>query len=172
MSKRVDALREVFSKGYRVSPDGVYVLTPTGSRLNGCVVKGKINYRCFTYRLDNSPRHIPFHRLQAYQKYGEKALIEGVEVRHYNGKSLDNSWDNILIGSPRDNQLDRSAESRMQHSLNAAKKLRRFSIEQVRDMRDMKEAGVILRVIGEKYGIGKGHVSDLVNNKFYKETLA
>ncbi|WP_430794437.1 HNH endonuclease [Bacillus thuringiensis] len=48
---------------------------------------------------------MPTHRIIAYLKYGETAF-EAECVRHLNDNSLDNSWDNIEIGSLYDNHLD------------------------------------------------------------------
>lgn len=50
-------------------------------------------------------RPIPTHRFVAYLKYGEEAFLADC-VRHLNDDSLDNSWDNIAIGSHMDNHLD------------------------------------------------------------------
>jgi hypothetical protein len=45
------------------------------------------------------------HRFVAYTKYGE-ATFEADCVRHLNDNSLDNSWDNITLGTHYDNHLD------------------------------------------------------------------
>lgn len=39
------------------------------------------------------------HRLQAYQKFGDKIYEDGIVVRYLNGDRYDNSYDNIGIGT-------------------------------------------------------------------------
>jgi hypothetical protein len=52
----------------------------------------------------------------AYQKYGE-LLFAADCVRHLNGNSLDNSYDNIEIGSWSDNMMDIPKEIRVRRSV-------------------------------------------------------
>lgn len=57
------------------------------------------------------------HRLVAYIKYGNAALRKGIDTRHLNGDKLDNSWDNIAIGTRSDNMQDMPKELRMRISM-------------------------------------------------------
>lgn len=49
---------------------------------------------------------VPCHQIIAYLKYGEKSIQKGMVTRHLNSIPMDNSWDNIGIGTPRDNSND------------------------------------------------------------------
>src|SRR5437763_11161941 len=45
--------------------------------------------------------NIAVHRFIAYCKFGEIVFMDGVYVRHKNGKALDNRPDNLLVGTSR-----------------------------------------------------------------------
>ena len=77
--------------------------------------------------------HLSCHRLQAYQKYGDKIYEDGVEVRHNNGESLDNSWCNILIGSHSDNMMDIPKQIRIKKALHATSFIRKYDKKEVKD---------------------------------------
>jgi len=74
-------------------------------------------YRSFTC----CKQHILVHRFQAYQKYGELLFVDGMVARHLNGNPLDNSWDNIVIGTQKDNMADISVAKRKERAINAGK---------------------------------------------------
>lgn len=174
MSFETNALILAFEKGYRVSIDGTHVVSPIGRRLNGSFrdKNSKKKYRTFCIKSEGSPRNVAFSRLQAYQKFGTMILDPSMEARHLNENSEDNSYDNIGIGTGSQNQMDQPEEVRKAHALHAASFRRRFSSEQIEDMKKMKLEGICLRLIGEKYGIGKGHVSDIINEKIYSRQPA
>lgn len=59
------------------------------------------------YMLKGSNRNYVYeHRLVALKKFGPKIFENKVVVRHINGDKLDNSPDNIMIGSQNDNIKD------------------------------------------------------------------
>ena len=69
-------------------------------------------YLCVSIKVNDKNKSLYAHRLQAYQKYGEDIYQEGLCVRHLNGDKSDNSFDNISIGTNRDNIMDRSESER------------------------------------------------------------
>jgi len=99
-----------FENGYCVEADGT-VQSPHGKTLKLLERKrpGKTSYYTFSIR----EKTIPVHKLQAYQKFGDATFETGIEVRHKNSNSLDNSWDNILLGTKKDNAQDRPKEQRV-----------------------------------------------------------
>lgn len=119
MSKVNEYIRKAKQKGYTVDEQG-QVFNSKGKPVKGRIRekkrienrkgKGKggsiSRYHYITIYDPSGSRPIPTHRFIAYLKYGEKALQEGVVTRHLNDNSLDNSWDNIEIGTPHDNYLD------------------------------------------------------------------
>lgn len=95
-------------RGYRVDRDG-QVVSPAGRPVKA-TAEGH-GYLTFGFRLGvGHPRGtqcaIKVHRLQAFQKFGKAAFEPGIVVRHMNGNRLDASWDNIEIGTHRENSAD------------------------------------------------------------------
>lgn len=101
---------ELYEKGYRVC-DGV-VVSPRGTVLS-VQLNGK-GYYAFTHRMRNGKNaKASVHKLVAYQKFGNESLKEGIHVRHRDGNPLNNSDDNILIGTASENMMDKTQEVRI-----------------------------------------------------------
>ena len=85
-----------FDKGYRVDREGI---------VHGIKVEvlsappGNKGYPRFSIHIGKKFKSVHVHRLQAYQKFGQAMFQEGIQVRHLNGNKLDNSWNNIAIGT-------------------------------------------------------------------------
>ena len=107
-----------FTKGYKICKKG-NVYNPNSKLMKGN--KSSKGYITFCIRFEKKPTNISIHRLQAYQKYGDKIFEEGIQVRHFIGDSLDNSWDNILIGTVSDNHMDKSKKVRTEVATNASR---------------------------------------------------
>ena len=118
-----------FSKGYRISESGE-IINPKGLVLNGNINN---NYKGFGIRWYGKVSYCLVHRLHAFQKYGEKLFEEGIVVRHLNGNSLDNSYENLVIGTYQQNSLDVPASVRMSAALHATSFVRKYDKEEVRD---------------------------------------
>lgn len=100
-----------YNLGYRVNEKGDLIGlkgNPVGSLSNG--------YYKFKIRIKNGYINCLTHRLQAYQKYGEDIYKKGIVCRHLNGNPLDNSIENIAIGTQSDNMMDRKKEDRIAHA--------------------------------------------------------
>ena len=118
-----------YNKGYRVSKSGK-CLNPNGeeiSRNNN----GK-DYYVFSLRNNGKILKIGIHRLQAYQKFGDSIYNKGMQVRHLNGNSLDNSICNIEIGTGSQNMMDRSSEDRLKHAILASSHIVKFDHSRVK----------------------------------------
>lgn len=113
-------------RGYKVTKDGVFC----GVRNNILTHKNK-GYLCVSMTVDGKRKFLFAHRLQAYQKYGEDIYKRGVCVRHLNGDKSDNSFDNIAIGTNRDNIMDRSKAERQRISALAAKATIKYNRDEV-----------------------------------------
>jgi hypothetical protein len=102
--------RIAFERGFRVSECGTRVTKPNGNpqpiRLN------RQGYFVFTVHIGSESRPCTVHRLQAYQKYGDEIYTEGLQVRHLDGNSKNNSNANILIGTSSQNHMDKPAHVR------------------------------------------------------------
>lgn len=103
-----------YDLGYRVNEKGQLI------SLKGIPI-GHISNGYYRIRLrSNGGINILTHRLQAYQKYGMDIYKKGIECRHLNGNSLDNSIDNIAIGTHSDNMMDIKSEVRIAKSKHAS----------------------------------------------------
>ncbi|WPF64979.1 HNH endonuclease [Staphylococcus phage MVC_VPHSA2] len=99
------------TKGYTVSQNGE-VFNPKGKLVHGRTRKlGGKNKKDYKFISVTNPengyeaRSIPVHRLVGYLKYGDQ-VFQAECVRHLNDNSLDNSFNNIEIGSLIDNHRD------------------------------------------------------------------
>ena len=104
-----------YDLGYRVNKKGQLIGLkgkPIGSISNG--------YYKFKIRQNSGYINCLTHRLQAYQKYGMNIYKSGIVCRHLNGNSLDNSMDNIAIGTQSDNMMDMKPEVRKAKGIHAS----------------------------------------------------
>jgi hypothetical protein len=115
MKARV-ALLETYEKGYRINNEGC-AISPSGNKMRFRKA-GKGGYYHINYKKNNVNHAVPYHRLMAYQKFGD-LLFAADCVRHLNGNHLDNSYDNIEIGTLSDNMMDKSKEIRLRTAINA-----------------------------------------------------
>lgn len=93
----------IFDLGYRITDDGK-ILNPKNE-----IIKGHINefgYIQISHKHHGKNLKVKAHRLQAYQKYGDKIYEDNMIVRHRNDIKTDNHWDNIAIGTQKDNMAD------------------------------------------------------------------
>lgn len=104
LSKENRDLRAVRRKGYQVDPFGNVISPAVRIRKLEKVNHGRKEYTYWHFRFSaqvDSQRHcnVWVHRLQAYQKFGERVFEPRMVVRHLDGNSLNNSWENIGIGT-------------------------------------------------------------------------
>ena len=107
-----------------------------------------------------------FHRLQAYTKFGDALFEDGVVTRHGKGGPLDNSWDNINIGTQAANMKDIPAKERRR----SAKLRAKVSDEQILEMRAMRKEGISPFIVAEKYGVDRFTVWRLCRDLPLSET--
>ena len=166
-SKTSKALRKAGSLGYHVTPGGA-ATTPSGrvvTRKCGRV----FSYIAFGFVDDELGFvNVPAHRLQAYQKYGEAIFERGMEVRHLNGDYVDNSADNIALGTPTQNRMDMPVDVRRRIARAGAIAQRRLSDGQVERLRKRRREGAKYKDLMEEFGIAKSTVSYIVNHKTYR----
>lgn len=105
LSKSNKAVLLAYERGYRVLINGVMV-NAENKEMNPCV--NNKGYKTFTIRIPHSRQCKSFlvHRLMAYQKFGDSVFEKGIEVRHLNGSRIDNSFNNIEIGTRSQNAMD------------------------------------------------------------------
>lgn len=165
MNKAQKALIIAFEKGYRVINGELHY----NNKKRGATLD-KYGYLFFTVRNELKERWpIMIHRLVAYQKYGKKIFRKNIQVRHFDGIKLNNKEDNILIGSPHDNAMDKSKESRMKYAINASNSIKvhdhlkiielhenNHSYAQIMNITGIKSKGTISFIIKKSIESKKG----------------
>lgn len=155
-NKSQQNLLDAYNKGYRVIDGQVFY--------KGNNVKGRIDktrYLKISIRNLNKERcRVPVHRLLAYQKYGNKIFEKGIHVRHLDSNSLNNLDRNIQIGTPKENNMDKSKEVRLLSAINAASYTK---IHNHTDIVKMYNEGMSYSKIMQETGIkSKGTISFII----------
>ena len=163
MSQNNQALCAAFLKGYRVVNGNV--VTPDGKPRVATLYDG---YLSFNFGINAKQIPVKVHRLVAYQKYGDDALLPGVHVRHLDGNTLNNLPENIAIGTPHDNSMDRPKANRIAH---AAKGRQKFSHEFVQSLRDDHASGIGYRQLSIKHGVPSSTLSYYLSKSAKKTSV-
>lgn len=171
-----EKIKLFFEKGYSLDKNGV-VFNKNGKTVIGYNKRLK-NYisKEICIKHNGKSINIVVSRIQAYQKYGEKMFEKGIVVRHLNGNSTDNSWDNIKIGSQSDNMMDIPDEIRILKSKNATRK-RQDSIRTLEERyaiyKDLLDMRLSMRGIMIKHNISSYGTIFYMKNKSqeYKEYI-
>lgn len=125
-----EKLLKCYEKGYRIDKEGT--ICYKNNTRKGCIQYcNKTPYLKISIKIKNKTCNVPVHRLQAYQKYGEKIFEEDIVVRHLNGNSLDNSYDNIVIGTQSDNMFDIPENLRIKHAHIATSYVKKYNHEEI-----------------------------------------
>ena len=104
-------LEYILSKrGYKVSKEGL-LFNPKNKQIG----KGlnTYGYHKSSIRINSKVVPILVHRLQAFQKFGDKLFEKGIVTRHLDGNPRNNEWSNIAIGTHTDNMQDIPKETRV-----------------------------------------------------------
>jgi hypothetical protein len=157
MNKQESIVRISKEKGYFVDEFGT-LFNSEGKKISLSKSNKGTGYLSFNIRVDKSkPTRSFVHKLQAFQKFGEKLFEKGVVVRHLDGDSTNNSYDNIALGSAFDNAQDIPKEKRVQ---NASHPIYNHQV-----IIDDRNNGLTYAEIMKKHGIkSKSTVSFILNN--------
>ena len=148
-----------YEKGYRVTKDG-HLLNPRG-KVIGNISSGYIRMALY----EEKKMSVKVHRLQAYQKYGNKLYEDGIVVRHLNGNKLDNSWDNIAIGTYRDNSMDIPKEIRIKRAILAGKASIKYPKEFILKLREEYKEIKNYSKLSRKHNIEVTTIWHLINKR-------
>tara|TARA_S200002703_G_scaffold136501_1_gene125877 strand:+ start:624 stop:1103 length:480 start_codon:yes stop_codon:yes gene_type:complete len=146
-----------YEKGYRVTKDG-NLLNPKGEKI-GCV--NTHGYEHTGIRINKKQKNVHIHRLQAYQKYGNKLYEDGIIVRHLNSNSLDNSFNNISIGTQKDNYIDMPEENKKKMVYKHIKYRKQFVLKLREEYKVLKNYSEL----GRKYNMDKYTIWYLINKR-------
>ena len=151
----------MFSKGYTVDKCG-RLFNKLGVEVIGSVDKS--GYRTTGMRTpDNRVVRVYFHRMVAYAKFKDKIYQDGTVVRHLDGNPLNNSWDNIDIGSYSDNMMDIPKHIRV---ANAGLANMKYDKDMVNMIKYLRSKGLKYADIMKKTGIhNKSVISYIINHR-------
>ena len=170
MSRNNKNLKNAYDKGYRMSKCGKFIIYKGEIRYVKYI--NNQGYYSFNNRIGKDTTPVNCHRLQAFQKFGDDIFKEGIVVRHKNNNPLDNSWENISIGTHSDNMFDKPKELRMEIAVNATR-ANQNSIRSEEDRFMIYSEllkGVPYNKISLDHNISKGTLSYMKNNSLeYKE---
>ena len=153
MSKNNRNILICFNKGYVIDE---YGNVKNKDKLLKCSVNinGYLKFSIRTKTESSTPVFV--HKLQAYFKYGNKIFEKGIVVRHLNGNKLDNSFENIAIGTQQDNMLDKPKHKRIEWASHP-----KYDYESIKKDRLL---GMTYRELMNKYNISsKGTISYIIN---------
>lgn len=151
----------MFSKGYTVDKYG-RLFNKLGVEVIGSV--DNKGYRNTGIRMpDNRVVRVYFHRMVAYAKFKDKIYQDGTVVRHLDGNPLNNSWDNIDIGSYSDNMMDIPKHIRV---ANAGLANMKYDKDMVNMIKDLRSKGMKYADIMKETGIhNKSVISYIINHR-------
>jgi hypothetical protein len=143
-------LKKAYTLGYRIQAGEV--MNPEGKTLK---LQRNSGYPSFKVKdpVTKASIHVRVHWLVALEKFGECVFTPSMHIRHVDDNSGNFSWDNIALGTPRDNSMDRPREKRRSHSCKAASVQRKYDQETVSKIRSDHKTGMGLRKLMRKYGI-------------------
>lgn len=154
-------------KGYKVIGNKVY--SHRDKELKLLILPD--GYPTISVSISNEKRYpVKIHRLVAYQKFGDALFKKGIQVRHLNGNKLDFSFENIEIGTAKQNCLDKPKEQRLQASKKANSLMKRsipFDLAcQIREeLKKEYEYGDYAR-IARKYNINSETVRGIKRGRY------
>jgi hypothetical protein len=159
MSEKNLFLIEAYKRGFRVSDCGNFISTTVKKHPQRVLVNG---YPVISVRVGKKTLKIYWHRIQAYQKYGEDLFKKGIVVRHKNSIRTDCSSENILIGNQSQNMMDCPREDRMKRAIHATSFVRKYSKDTVKEFHSKSNS---YKKTMNEFGItSKGTLHYILNN--------
>lgn len=115
LSGRKRSVIDAYEKGYRVDENGNLISFTDKRRKTR---EDSDGYLGVSYRVDGECSELKVHQLMAYQKFGGRFLNEDLVVRHLDGDPSNNEPENIALGTPSQNAMDKPKEQRIKDASN------------------------------------------------------
>lgn len=129
LSKKDNTILLIVEKGYYINEEGK-IFNNKNKELKGYV--DKRGYKKFNIRINSSETiALTFHRFQGYFKFKNQIFNKSLEIRHLNSNKLDNSFDNIGIGTHTENMNDIPKKQRIEKALLASSFIKVYDHEEV-----------------------------------------
>jgi len=119
-------------------------------------VVGSLNrqgYQKIQITLDGKCKEVFTHRIQAFKKFGRKMYEKGIQVRHLNDIKIDNSWENIELGTAKDNYYDRGKKSIQESQKRATQASIKYSKELIEQAKEYYKETNNLKATAKKFNI-------------------
>ncbi len=129
-----------------------------GTILKGHVKKGRGGYRIYHIRVGGKTVTVPAHR-EVLMAFVGPPPTEEHQCAHYDGDPTNNHFTNLRWATAAENTADKVRHGRHLDGH------RRFTKEQVLEMRAMRENGKTFKQIREVFKISKGNLSSIINRK-------
>jgi hypothetical protein len=164
--------KEAFERGYRITKEG-QALNPSGIEIGFISNQSITKYYVFNIRQFSDRRTVcvKVHRLQAFQKFGDKIYENGIVVRHKDDDSFNNNWDNILIGTDLENSYDKSKEKRILNCKGSTKINQKYSQELIDEIRTLYNNGAKQFELVKKFNIPKSTIHHILNTNYLDERI-
>lgn len=168
MTKKDGAIQYLIKRGYLINNQGE-VKNPKGDVVN--LTLNKRGYKQMGVRYNGETMKITIHRLQGFVKFGEKIFNKKLQIRHLDSDKLNNSWDNIGIGTPKDNHSDKSDETIKKVSLLGTRKFQdsRRPLEVREEIYKNIINGVSNKIIMETYNVSKSTLFGMKRSQEFEE---
>lgn len=142
-------------KGYIVSEDGDFY-SPSGAKLRPR--RGSNGYLRTSFRYEGKCVPLYIHQMQAYKKFGLK-VFDTKCVRHLNGNRIDNSSENIGVGSHSENRMDMPPSIRLCLARFAALSNRKFTDAEELNILNDHNSGLGYNRLSRKYSVSKSTIN-------------
>jgi len=162
MSDSNKAIRSAAGRGYSYCEGGV--IGAKGGLLSP--MKSNKGYFYFHIKYNKKNTAIPYHRFFAYLKYGGDTF-KAECVRHLDGNRENNTFDNIALGTHKENTADIIGTNKKNMMKNAVMQ-RKFSVEQVKRVRNMVSEGKTIRAIAIVSGVSPSTIQQIAEGRTYK----
>jgi len=130
--------------------------------------KGKINlsgYGCFQQLINGKKKDMLSHR-ESYKIFkGEIPL--GLYVCHHCDNPSCCNPDHLFLGTHSDNMQDMLRKGRQNYPKRSISGMAKLNENDVLEIRKLKNMGLSQMEISKKYGISQGHVSCIINRKYW-----
>lgn len=161
--KEMSKTERAYHLNYRVSKEGDLLLNEVN--VSDKTYQNNCGYIMFSIPFKkNRTQSVFVHRLQAYQKFG-KAIYQEDCVRHLNGNCKDNSFENIEIGSFKENSNDISVEVKAKQYLKSALSQIKYPVKLRNKVRREFLRGLTVKELNKKYNIPERTIYSLVNGE-------
>ena len=150
---------------YEVSEYGdLRLLKNKSNLLAGKILKGRIGkggYREYQLSVGGIRVHLYAHRLVLAAFIGLPPTPQH-QCAHWDGDPTNNHYTNLRWATPGENSADRVRHGRHM------KGHRKFTAEEVLDMRKLGDSGKSYSYIRQKYKVSKGNLSAIINRDTWK----